>query len=42
MTHTKRSTTSKNLADAAVFAVSDMAHRMTGTVLNITGGLIDD
>jgi NAD(P)-dependent dehydrogenase (short-subunit alcohol dehydrogenase family) len=42
MTHTRRSTTLKELADAAIFAVSDMSHGMTGTVLNVTGGLIVD
>jgi NAD(P)-dependent dehydrogenase (short-subunit alcohol dehydrogenase family) len=42
MTHTKRSTTLAEVADAAVFVASDKAGSMTGTVLNLTGGLIVD
>jgi NAD(P)-dependent dehydrogenase (short-subunit alcohol dehydrogenase family) len=40
-THRQRSTTLAELADAAVFAASDRAGAMTGTTLNLTGGLAD-
>jgi NAD(P)-dependent dehydrogenase (short-subunit alcohol dehydrogenase family) len=42
MTHTKRSTTLADLAAAAVFLASDRGRGMTGTVANLTGGLIVD
>jgi enoyl-[acyl-carrier-protein] reductase (NADH) len=34
----KTAETLDDLADAAVFAVSDKARHITGTVINITGG----
>ncbi len=40
--HTKRSTRLSELARAAVFVASDRASGMTGTVMNLTGGLIVD
>jgi len=42
MTHRKRSSTLAEVANAAVFAASDRASGMTGTVINLTGGLIVD
>lgn len=42
LTHTRRSTKVAEVANAAVFAASDLASAMTGTVLNLTGGLIVD
>jgi len=40
--HTKRSTTLSELANAAVFAASDLSIGMTGAVVNFTGGTIVD
>jgi hypothetical protein len=40
MTHRKRSSTLAAVADAAVFLASDRASGMTGTVANLTGGMI--
>jgi NAD(P)-dependent dehydrogenase (short-subunit alcohol dehydrogenase family) len=42
MTHRKRSTTIAEVAGAAVFLASDQASGMTGTVLNLSGGMIVD
>jgi enoyl-[acyl-carrier-protein] reductase (NADH) len=42
MTHRKRSSTLAEVANAAVFLASDKASGMTGTVANLTGGLIVD
>ncbi|MFF0265426.1 SDR family NAD(P)-dependent oxidoreductase [Kribbella sp. NPDC004536] len=42
MTHRKRPTTLAELASVAVFLASDEAAAMTGTVANLTGGLIVD
>lgn len=42
MTHRRRSTTLQELANAAVFVASDRASAMTGTVANLTGGIIVD
>jgi NAD(P)-dependent dehydrogenase (short-subunit alcohol dehydrogenase family) len=42
MSHTKRSTTLAELANALVFASSDQSSGMTGAVLNLTGGMISD
>jgi NAD(P)-dependent dehydrogenase (short-subunit alcohol dehydrogenase family) len=42
MTHRRRSTTLSELADTAAFVASDRASAMTGTVANLTGGLIVD
>jgi NAD(P)-dependent dehydrogenase (short-subunit alcohol dehydrogenase family) len=42
MSHMRRSTTLKEVAAAAVFAVSDLASSMTGAVLNLTAGRIVD
>ena len=42
MTHRKRSSTLAEVANAAVFLASDMASGMTGTVANLTGGMIVD
>jgi len=41
-THGRRSTTLSELADFAAFVASDRARIMTGTVANLTGGLIVD
>jgi NAD(P)-dependent dehydrogenase (short-subunit alcohol dehydrogenase family) len=41
-THRKRATTLVELADAAAFVASDRAAAMTGTVANLTGGIIVD
>ena len=40
--HTRRSTTLKELTNAAVFLVSDLAAGMTGTVANLTAGKASD
>jgi NAD(P)-dependent dehydrogenase (short-subunit alcohol dehydrogenase family) len=42
MSHNRRSTTLSELANAAVFAASDLASGMTGAVINITGGKVAD
>jgi NAD(P)-dependent dehydrogenase (short-subunit alcohol dehydrogenase family) len=42
MTHRKRSSTLAEVANAAVFLASDRASGMTGTVANLTGGMIVD
>ncbi|GAB3977011.1 SDR family oxidoreductase [Actinoallomurus acanthiterrae] len=42
MAHRKRATTLAELADVAVFIASDQAAAMTGTVANLTGGIIVD
>jgi len=42
MSHRRRSTTLVELADVAAFMASDRASAMTGTVANLTGGLIVD
>jgi len=42
MTHRKRSSTLAEVADVAVFLASDKASGMTGTVANLTGGMIVD
>ncbi|MGZ3504588.1 MAG: SDR family NAD(P)-dependent oxidoreductase [Vulcanimicrobiaceae bacterium] len=42
MTHTKRSTTLREVQDAFVFAASDRASSITGATLNLTGGLVVD
>lgn len=42
MTHRRRSSTLKDITDAAVFAASDLSRGMTGAVINLTGGLISD
>ena len=42
MTHRRRSTTLLELADVAAFVASDRASAMTGTVANLTGGIIVD
>ena len=42
MTHRRRSTTLQELADVAAFVGSDRASAMTGTVANLTGGIIVD
>jgi NAD(P)-dependent dehydrogenase (short-subunit alcohol dehydrogenase family) len=42
MTHRKRSTTLAEVANTAVFVASDQGSGMTGTVANLTGGLIVD
>jgi NAD(P)-dependent dehydrogenase (short-subunit alcohol dehydrogenase family) len=42
MTHTKKLTTLADLANALVFASSDLSRGMTGAVLNLTGGKISD
>lgn len=42
MSHTRRSTTLEELANAAVFAASDKASGMTGATINLTGGKIVD
>jgi len=40
MSHTGRSTTLEEVANAAVFAASDLNSGMTGAVINITGGKV--
>jgi NAD(P)-dependent dehydrogenase (short-subunit alcohol dehydrogenase family) len=42
MTHRKRSTALAEVANTAVFLASDLGSGMTGTVANLTGGLIVD
>ena len=42
MTHLRRLTTLRELADAAAFLASDQASAMTGTVVNLSGGAIAD
>jgi NAD(P)-dependent dehydrogenase (short-subunit alcohol dehydrogenase family) len=42
LTHTKRSTTVQEVADAAAFAASDRATSMTASTVNLTGGLVVD
>lgn len=42
MTHRKRSSTLAEVANTAVFLASDGASGMTGTVVNLTGGIIVD
>ncbi|MGA4792087.1 SDR family NAD(P)-dependent oxidoreductase [Nocardia sp. AB354] len=42
MTHRKRPTTMAELTSVAVFLASDQASAMTGTVANLTGGIIVD
>jgi NAD(P)-dependent dehydrogenase (short-subunit alcohol dehydrogenase family) len=42
MTHRRRSTSLDEVASAAVFLASDRASAMTGTVANLTGGMIQD
>jgi NAD(P)-dependent dehydrogenase (short-subunit alcohol dehydrogenase family) len=42
MTHRKRSTSVAEVAQVAAFLASDKASAMTGTVANLTGGLIVD
>ena len=42
MTHRKRSSTLAEVANTAVFLASDQASGITGTVANLTGGLIVD
>ena len=41
-THRKRATTLAELAEASAFVASDRAAAMTGTVINLTGGIIVD
>ena len=41
MTHRRRSTTLLELANVAAFVASDQAAAMTGTVANLTGGIVD-
>jgi len=41
-THRKRATTLEELAEVAAFVASDRAAAMTGTVANLTGGIIVD
>jgi NAD(P)-dependent dehydrogenase (short-subunit alcohol dehydrogenase family) len=42
LTHRRRSTTLEELADVAAFIASDRAAAMTGTVANLTGGIVVD
>ena len=42
MSHNRRSTTLMELANAAVFAASDLSSAMTGAVINLTGGKVVD
>ena len=42
MTHRRRLTTLKELTDAAVFACSDEGSAITGSILNLTAGMIVD
>jgi NAD(P)-dependent dehydrogenase (short-subunit alcohol dehydrogenase family) len=42
LTHNKRHTTLAELANAAVFAASDLSTGMTGAIINFTGGMIVD
>jgi enoyl-[acyl-carrier-protein] reductase (NADH) len=40
MTHRKRLTTLEELTNAAVFVASDEGSAITGTILNLTAGII--
>lgn len=42
LTHNKRHTTLEEVANAAVFAASDLSIGMTGAIINFTGGMIAD
>ena len=42
MTHRRRSTSLRELADTAAFVASDRGAAMTGTVVNLTGGIAVD
>jgi NAD(P)-dependent dehydrogenase (short-subunit alcohol dehydrogenase family) len=42
LTHNKRHTTLAEVANAAVFAASDLSIGMTGAIINLTGGMIVD
>ena len=42
MTHRKRLTTLSELTNAAVFAASDEGSAITGTIFNLTAGMIVD
>lgn len=42
LAHTKRHTTLAEVANAAVFAASDLSIGMTGAIINLTGGMIVD
>jgi NAD(P)-dependent dehydrogenase (short-subunit alcohol dehydrogenase family) len=42
MTHRRKSTTLLELSNVAAFLASDRAAAMTGTVANLTGGIIVD
>jgi enoyl-[acyl-carrier-protein] reductase (NADH) len=42
MTHRRRSTTVAEVAETAAFLASDRGSGFTGTVANLTGGLIVD
>jgi enoyl-[acyl-carrier-protein] reductase (NADH) len=42
LTHRKRSTKVSEVAEMAAFLASDRGSGMTGTVANLTGGLIVD
>jgi enoyl-[acyl-carrier-protein] reductase (NADH) len=41
-THTRRLSTLEELANVAVFMASDQASGMTGTVVNLSMGSLDD
>jgi enoyl-[acyl-carrier-protein] reductase (NADH) len=41
LTHRRKSATLQELADVAAFVVSDKASGLTGTIVNVTGGIID-
>jgi enoyl-[acyl-carrier-protein] reductase (NADH) len=41
-THTKRLASINDLANAAVFVASDEGQAITGTILNLTAGLVID
>lgn len=41
LTHRRRSTTLQELADVAVLVASDQGKGLTGTIVNITGGITD-
>ncbi len=41
-THRRRSTSLAELTNAAVFLASDRASAMTGTTVNLTGGIVVD
>jgi hypothetical protein len=40
MTHRKRLTTLQELSSAAIFVASDEGSAITGTILNLTAGMI--